>query len=93
MNDNIDVEFIREHTKINKGRRYLEHNPNVTMDFLKKDAKNIDFYEFDYLFRIDLNDFIRKRYQAHFMKQGGIAEEMMRRLWHPSNYERFKHWE
>ena len=97
VNDSIDVEFIRDHPKLGKAFETKVHlrdyNPNLTMDFLKKDAKDIDLSEFDYLFRIDLNDFIRKRYQAHFMKEGGIAEEMMKILWHPSNYERFTHWE
>jgi hypothetical protein len=36
------------------------------------------------------NNYIRKRFQKHFMSSG-LAEELMANVWHPRNFEKFKY--
>ena len=36
------------------------------------------------------NNFIRKCFQKHFMSSG-IAEEIIAKVWHPRNFEKFKY--
>ena len=39
---------------------------------------------------VEKNNYIRKCFQKHFMSCG-LAEELISVVWHPRNFEKFKH--
>ena len=92
LNPNITPRIVENNPDKPWDYSILSENLNTTWEFVKanQDA-NWDYNN------LQLNpmptrkdDYIRKCFQKHFMRHG-LAEELMKVVWHPRNFEKFRY--
>jgi hypothetical protein len=91
-NLNITLEIIQSNPQI-PFNIYI--NPNITFEYIKS-VKNMTWYNEFLLgtnkFELEKNIFFRKKLQEWF-KKSSLKEELIAKLWHPKNFEKFKYYD
>ena len=93
-NPNITLENIKETPDKPWNYYLLSKNPNITWKIIKENPN--EPWDYDYLSENEMTkyreNFIRKKFQEWF-KKSALKEELIAKLWHPSNFEKFKYYD
>ncbi len=94
VNPNITCEIVQANPDKPWSYNYLSENPNITFEIIRT---NTDIeWEYDSLslntFALEKKNFFRKKLQQWF-KTSALKEELIAKLWHPSNFEKFKYYD
>lgn len=92
QNPNISLEIIQSNPQI-PFNIYI--NPNITFEYIKS-LKSITWYNEFVLgmntFELEKDLFFRKKLRQWF-KKSELKEELISKLWHPKNFEKFKYYD
>lgn len=93
-NPNITWEIIKENLEKPWCWLELSQNSNITWDIILSNPDKPWRYDILHLnnFEMDKNNFIRKKLREWF-KRSDLKEELIAKLWHPKNFEKFKYYD
>jgi hypothetical protein len=88
-NTDININSWKKMFRYNKYWKILY----ITRDNLNKSTCSMDLFKNTVeIIRQQRFEFISKKWREFFMKPGSIAEELMKKIWHPDNLEKIKNY-
>ena len=93
-NPNITLEIVQANPDKNWDYYELSFNPNITFDYIDKNyKKEWSLYKFlNNEFPLEKDLFFKKKLREWF-KKSDLKQELIAKLWHPKNYEKFKYYD
>jgi hypothetical protein len=86
-------QFILNHPEKDWDWKELSANPNITLEIIEKYIdKPWNWYLLSRnIMSNERDNFIRKELQKQF-RESHLLKEMMEKIWHPKNYQKFAGW-